>query len=383
MAKKERLYYLDWLRVLAFWLLILFHTWQPFSHFHWLIESNYQTTIADILTIYTHGWRLHLIFFVSGIGTWFAIGSHKKNFFKDRFLRLMIPFIFASLLIVPSQRYYQRLQNGEIFDSFWRFMNLYPSQVLQNDYGFSILLWCKEIGIHLWYLPYLLIMTLVCFPILKKVKQGNFPIKKIKSILDKPYGIFVLAIPLFLIRLLLKPIFPNYTDWADFFTYVWSFLYGFILINNHSELIIILQKNQKKFLVVGLICSLTLIVGSTKEELVATYLNPEFNYYHILISFLNALIAFSWTMFFVSLFSKKMNFKKEFLTEANTSILPIYILHQSIIVCFGYYIIAEKLGAFVEFTIILILTTISCLLLFKIITKIGILRFLFGMKSKK
>jgi len=62
MRKNERLYYFDWLRVLAFWLLIFFHSWQPFNNFHWLIKSNNTSIIADILTVFTHGWRLHLIF---------------------------------------------------------------------------------------------------------------------------------------------------------------------------------------------------------------------------------------------------------------------------------------------------------------------------------
>lgn len=380
MSKNVRFYYYDWLRVLAFWLLILFHSWQPFSNFHWLIKSDYSSIIADILTIFTHGWRLHLIFLVSGIGTWFAIRSHKNLFFKDRFIRLIIPFVFASIFITPSQRFFEALQNNEKFNNYLDFLKNYPSIILENNFDFSFLLWFKEIGIHLWYLPYLLIMTIMMFPLFVKIKNNDFSLNFINKLIERPYGIFILAIPIFICRLLLKPIFPAYTDWADYFTYLWSFIYGFILINDNSYYINILKKNKKRLLYIGLFSSLTLIFGSTNEYLVEAYLKPKFDIYHLFITTLNALVAFSWTMYFVALFSQKMNFKFKILREANASILPIYVLHQSIIVAIGYYVINLKIGGLFEFIIIVIVTVFSCIFIYKFLKQSRVLKLLFGIK---
>lgn len=380
MSKNVRFYYYDWLRVLAFWLLILFHSWQPFSNFHWVIKSDYTSIIADILTIFTHGWRLHLIFLVSGIGTWFAMRSHKNHFFKDRFKRLIIPFVFASILITPSQRFFQALQNNENFNSYLDFLKNYPSKLLENDFDFSLLLWFKEFGIHLWYLPYLLIMTIMMFPLFLKIKKNDISFNFVNNIIQRPYGIFILAIPIFICRLILKPIFPAYTDWADYFTYLWSFIYGFVLINDNSYYINILKMNKKRLLFIGLFSSLTLIIGSINENLVEAYLNPKFDLYHIIITTLNALIALSWTMYFVALFSEKMNFNKKILREANASILPIYVLHQSIIVAVGYYVINLKISGLFEFIVILIVTIFSCILIYKFLKQNKILRLLFGIK---
>ena len=378
MNKNERLYYFDWLRVLAFWLLILFHSWQPFNNFHWIIKSKNTSIVADILTVFTHGWRLHLIFLVSGIGTWFAMKSHSKHFFKDRFTRLIIPFLFASIFITPSQRFFQAIQNNENINDYIDFLYLYPSRIIEKDHTFSFLLWFKEIGIHLWYLPYLLIMTIILFPIFTKIRTNRISFSFVNRIIQMPYGIFVLVIPIFLCRLILKPLFPAYTDWADFFTYIWSFLYGFVLINEIDFYIPILQKNKNKLLAIGLISSLTLIIGSGNENLVNSYLNPTYDIFHLMITTLSAFIAFSWVMYFVALFSDKMNFKSKILREANNSILPIYVLHQSVIVTVGYYVIKLNAGSLLEFVIIFITTALSCGLLYKLIKQSSILKLLFG-----
>ena len=110
MQQKERIYYLDWLRVFAFSILILFHSWQPFTNFQWLLKSDNKTIVADIFTVFFHTWRLHLVFFVSGVGTYLALKSRGKQFFNDRFLRLIVPFVFGAIVIVPCQYYYQMLQ---------------------------------------------------------------------------------------------------------------------------------------------------------------------------------------------------------------------------------------------------------------------------------
>ena len=78
----DRKHYIDWLRVLAFGLLFLFHSWRPFDHFPWHIKNEEQNFIFDLLTMFTHGWRMHLIFLVSGAGTWFAMKSRKGHICK-------------------------------------------------------------------------------------------------------------------------------------------------------------------------------------------------------------------------------------------------------------------------------------------------------------
>jgi len=75
-------------------------------------------------------------------------------------------------------------------------------------------------------------MTILVVPIYLLLAKTHFRFERLKKLILSPWGIFLLLIPMFLIRVGLKPLFPVYTDWADFFSYLCMFLYGFIFIKN-------------------------------------------------------------------------------------------------------------------------------------------------------
>jgi glucan biosynthesis protein C len=380
MLQKERIYYLDWLRICAFGILILFHSWQPFTNFSWLLNSEHKTIVADIFTVFFHTWRLHLIFFVSGVGTWLAIRARGKYFFNDRFLRLIVPFIFGAIVIVPCQYYYQMLQKG-IDISFIDFMINYPKFQINKDIRFDLFLWIIEIGIHLWYLPYLFIMTLITFPLLKRINTKGLSEAFMQKLTKWPKLILLFALPVIITIIILQPIFPEYTSVADFFTYSFSFVYGFIFIKEHARLLPIIKKNTNILLALGILSSLLIIASLLIEPLRNAAFNPEYNIYHVIVSVPIGLSAFSWTLYFVSLFSRKFNFNIKALAELNRSILPVYIVHQSIIVVAGFYIIKYIDNGFLEFLLIVLVTVIGSILAYYFIKTFKAARFLFGLRN--
>lgn len=382
-SKNERKHYIDWLRVLAFGLLFLFHSWRPFDHFPWHIKNEEQNFIFDMLTMFTHGWRMFLIFLVSGAGTWFALRSRKKAFVIDRIKRLIVPFIFGILLIIPPQRFYEWIMFSDFSGNYLDFLIAYPSQQLGANMGSSLLLWFGHLGTHLWFLPFLFVMTLLALPLFKKIQKGQLKFSWLKHIMQSNYGVFILVLPMILVRVVLKPIYPEYTDWADFFVYLFPFLYGFLFMSD-PEFINIIKKKTCLFLVVGLLSSIYfLYTGSQNPENVQEYLHPSFSLYHIQISIVSMLIAYSWILFFLGLFAKHMNFKHSILVPANISILPIYVLHQSLIIVFGYYIVELELGTFTKFISIACTAIPASIVLYKLIQTNTILRFLFGLKIKQ
>ena len=187
----ERKHYIDWLRVLAFGLLFLFHSWRPFDHFPWHIKNEEQNFIFDMLTMFTHGWRMFLIFLVSGAGTWFAMRSRKDAFVKDRIKRLIIPFLFGILLIIPPQRFYEWIMFRDFTGSFLDFLTLYPFQQLDANMGSSLLLWFGHLGTHIWYLPFLFVMTVFALPLLKKIQNKRFDFSGLKNVMKSNYGVFI------------------------------------------------------------------------------------------------------------------------------------------------------------------------------------------------
>ena len=106
-AKPQRRYDIDWLRVLAVLLLFPFHTARIFDTFGtWYVKND---TLSEALTyfiFYVHPWHMPLLFLLAGASTWFALSYRSAGqYTKERFIRLLIPFIFGLLVIVPPQSY--------------------------------------------------------------------------------------------------------------------------------------------------------------------------------------------------------------------------------------------------------------------------------------
>ncbi len=91
----KRLHYIDWLRVLAFLTLILFHCAVPFvEHYTWEINNEDTSPWITRIIWWTHQWRLPLLFFIAGVGVCFSLRRRSVlTFFEERTLRLFGCFI--------------------------------------------------------------------------------------------------------------------------------------------------------------------------------------------------------------------------------------------------------------------------------------------------
>lgn len=381
-AQDSRLYYIDWLRILAFGLLFLFHSWRPFDHYSWNIKNSEQSNIFDLLTFFTHGWRMDLIFLISGVGTWFALNSRKSSFFFDRIRRLIIPFIFGIIFIIPPQKFYEAVSYYGFQGDYFQFIKAWPIYAFSQNFGASVLFWYGHLGAHIYYLPYLFTMTVLVVPVYKIIQNRKFNFEKFENRIVTPWGVFLLLLPLITIRYGLKPIFPGYTDWSDFFSYMCIFIYGFIFIRN-PKFVEIIKQLFWLFLNIGIISNVLLLYYIKQSDAnMQLYLKPEYGFNHLYLSVLSVLISFCWVMFFVGLAAKKLKFNHKFIQPANTAILPIYILHQTLIVVFGFYIIQFNTSILNKYLLIAGTAIPSSVLLYMVLKRFSLLRFLFGLKPK-
>ena len=76
-----------------------------------------------------------------------------------------------------------------------------------------------------------------------------------------------------------------------------------------------------------------------------------------------------------------LNKKTPFMTYANEAVLPFYILHQTVLLCVGFFVVRWDLPAIVKW---LVIAPVSLALIMGIyellVRRINALRFLFGMK---
>src|SRR5262249_14928153 len=99
---------LDWVRIGAFGLLILYHPGMFFVPWVWHIKSTQPIAALEPLMLALNPWRLALLFLVSGVATRFMLRKAATGaLLRSRSSRLMIPLIFGMLVVVPPQAYIQ------------------------------------------------------------------------------------------------------------------------------------------------------------------------------------------------------------------------------------------------------------------------------------
>ena len=261
---------------------------------------------------------------------------------------------------------------GILFD----FLKVYPSSLMNDAPGFS-LRWTGRLAYHAWYLAFLFTMTIISLPVLKLVTKNNLVTRFLTRLSNYKFGVLFFLLLILIADYILRPIFPQYLDWADFAHYSIYFILGYLcmVIPGFTKTINI---NLFYFLILGTMSSLVSLYLFYKFPEIHEFKRITPFYMNI---FFSALAAFSWVMFFFALSQRKLNFNHKYLSRLNIGILPFYILHQTVIVVIGYYVISYELNILSKFLIILCLSLVTTILLYQVIRRVNLLRFVFGMKK--
>lgn len=159
---------LDGLRALATGAVFLFHCAKHFDQDGWHLSNRPTTLPFTAAVVGVSLWLMPLFFLLSGASTRLALGARGiGRLLQDRVLRLLLPFAFGVLVIVPPQVWVERLGAGEFQGSFWAF---YP-RYFEGWYAFGgNFAW---MGLHLWYLLLLFLLTLILAPLLSWLVRGG------------------------------------------------------------------------------------------------------------------------------------------------------------------------------------------------------------------
>ncbi len=379
----DRKYYIDWIRVLAFFLLIFFHCAMPFVIFGWEIKNKETSLGLSRLIWWMHQWRLPLLFFISGAGIYFSLKSRSvMGFAWERVVRLFVPLAFAMLFVIPLQVYFEKLQEGSITGSYASF---YPTVWTFIPYPEGTLNWS-----HMWFVVYLFVFCILLLPVfgLFKIKAMEKIKAKVSNFLSSPFGAFVLVLPLkyYYFTLFLK--YPEQQSLVDdWFLFVFSLtllFYGY-LVGGNTRFWESCEKYRFYFLAIAVVCVSMLFYKywwhmSVPRKNFLPQTQNEMYLYGTLCA------AQIWTIILAACgFAKKhLNFSNKFLQYANHAVYPFYILHQTIIVATGYYVVQWPLPLFIKLIILVLVCFSLLVILYHFIIKRFILtRILYGMKPKE
>ena len=95
-GKTGRLYYLDWLRVLAILVVFFFHCAKIFDYHTTDLFNEVRSPILSAFRDFNFLWLMPLFFSVSGAAVFFSLKPRRVwPFVKARITRLLIPLIFV------------------------------------------------------------------------------------------------------------------------------------------------------------------------------------------------------------------------------------------------------------------------------------------------
>ncbi|WP_296311656.1 acyltransferase family protein [Winogradskyella sp. UBA3174] len=344
----ERRHDIDWLRVIAIGLLLIYHIaiiFQPWAMFIGFIRS--EETLEALWTPMTmlNVWRIPFLFYVSGMGLYFAMRKRNwKQLLLERTKRILLPFAFGIVAITPLHLF--------IFQNYYNMpLGYYPHQG------------------HLWFLGNIFVYVLLLLPIYYYLKtHENGKIKKmLASLMSHPAGPLLISLFFVIEVVLVKPqLFALYAQtWHGFFNGFLAFFFGFIFVYSGQTFWQTVLKWR------WLYASLAIILYCTRFVLFG-FEAP---------GYLMAIESNCWIFAVFGFGYRYLNKPSKALSYLSQAAYPVYIIHMFVLYAGALIILPLDIPILLKFVGIVAFTGLACYLIYEfIIRRIGFLRPLFGLK---
>jgi hypothetical protein len=368
---------LDWVRIGAFGLLILYHVGMFYVPWNWHIKSAQPVTMLEPLMLALNPWRLALLFLVSGVATRFMLRKAAVGtLLRSRSSRLLIPLIFGMLVIVPPQAWIQIVEALGYPDGFVDFY-------LKHYFAFGTQFCPRPCIIlptwnHLWFVAYLWVYTMalglivLLLPgLVDRIERWLAPLLS---------GVLLLIVPSLLFavfRLTLLPHFPSthalFGDWYNHALFAGVFLLGFLLAHAAPFWDAVERRRWIALISAVAFYALWLSLRPLRDGGMPIRLlsGIAYGFYQWL-----CIVA---VLGFARRWLNRDSAARRYLTDA---IFPYYIVHQTAIIVIAHSLRGSGISAGVEAAIIVGGTAATCVATYEIVRHLSWLRPLFGLKSE-
>ncbi|MEO8601090.1 MAG: DUF2147 domain-containing protein [bacterium] len=389
-AQDARRYDIDWLRVFATYLLLLFHVGMvfnpaPFYHVRNADSSFFFLIVCGFIGL----WHMPLFFLLAG---WSACASISMrgtgDFLKERFFRLFVPLVAGCILLMPSIKYLE-LSSG--LDA--NYTGLYVAPALQDGFRqvipsglptaapfdesflefvptfFTTL--SRFTWSQLWFVAYLLIFTILYLPLFARIlRSRDWFSGKVSRL-----WVYAPIVPLAIVQLTMRerwPGLPNLVqDWANFAYYSTYLIAGFLLAR-FPALETAAQGERKRALAIALGATAVLLLA-----VLGVFSSPTLILAH------TAIAGWCFVLALLGWGRKVLSFTTPALAYLTESAFPVYLLHQSAIVIPGYFLVQLPLGLWTKFVVLFTVSSAVTLLAYHLLVRpFAVPRFLCGMKAR-
>ena len=366
-STSERRYDLDWLRVLGVLLLIPFHValifvLDPFTIMY--IRDVVNSPALSVTTGFIHMWHMPMLFMISGSATYFALGFRSAGeYIRERFLRLFVPLIFGILTFVPFTIYIQHSNILSLQEGYIRFFRIDLGQLDGMNGAFT--------PAHLWFILYLFVFSLVGLPVFLwlRSKKGKRVINTFGATLQAPLSLIMLGIPLAFAAAtnILGAMNPLY--------YALIFFYGFVLASDAR-----FQGAIDKWMWVAFAYGMFAAVINVAMP-IERY--AEWTWQWTTLGLIYQMGRWSLTLATLGLGHRFLNRTNDLLRYASEAAMPFYLLHMTLSVLTGYFVIQLNASVIVKYPLIVLVAAGLTLIAYEFVQRWNVSRWLFGMKPIK
>jgi glucan biosynthesis protein C len=399
---------LDLMRAAVVGGLIFFHTARIFDPLDFYVKDQPPNLPLTLFVLFAGLWGMPLLFVVSGLGAWYSLRSRTATaFIRERLARLLVPFLVGLLLVVPPQVYYRLRFERQDPGSYWQFyrdffqvhLGLKFPWVIRPDEPPDLFE-----PAHLWFLYFLLVYSLLLLPALLYLRGGGRQLlERLASFCARPWAIFLLALPVAVIEAALGT--EESGGWNRY-AYIPFLLYGFLLAADprFGEAI---RRHARAALLVGVPAMLVLLgLGLYISDVAGQ--DPALSYdgWSVLWRFVKGIGAWVWIIIIMGAATSVVRrrarqpapavshqprpddpadgtlpLRNRAIRYANQAVLPVYVLHQTVIVVIGFYVVQWEAPALAKYLMISFTALVATLVVYDVgVRRTAVTRVLFGMK---
>ena len=348
---RQRIHYLDWLKVLIVYGIFVYHVALVFVASTWLVSNHERSSLLSVFVAFCFPWGIPAMFLISGADAFFGLRSHSAvNFVWKRVLRLVLPMIVGLILLSPYQRFVTSHNPPPSLDQLPAF---YAGFYRSFHFEWSMQ-WLSKYWLHLWFLGYLFAISVACLPLLVKLRSdgGIRLTSTLVRIANLRGGLFLLALPLCALQLVLRPLFPAYQDWADVATYSYVFMWGAMMFSDRRFEAAI-RRDILLILIAGAVAAIgsgyIFLTAHERLSLTNTLATPV----TLTFSFFWTFEVWSWLLAVLYLGIRWLDFPNRVMAYLEESILPFYVLHHPVVLTVASFVVTWDLGVWPKFFLIL------------------------------
>ena len=394
----DRRHDLDWIRVGAFLLLILYHVGMFYVPWDWHVKSGHEIEALEPIMQLTNPWRLTLLFLVSGAATRFLADGLARDgrdgagrLAGSRTLRLLPPLLFAMFVIVPPQSYYEIVEAvGRLAPQPDAYRNAFTADFWVR-YATASGNWCGPDGgclvtptwNHMWFVAYLLVYSLILAALLA-LSGGR--LRAFGGLIErglKGWGLLIWPIVfLATIRWGLAYRFEIthdlVNDWYNHALSFSAFLFGFLTARSEA-----LRQGFIRLRWPALVLALAAWAAwagyaweyRAEEAMPADALRRAMRIVYAADqwAFIAAILGFG---------AKHLNRGGPVLRYLTVGVFPFYIVHQTAIVVLGHHLAQLRLSLAAEAGILIAATFAACFLAYEVARRSGWFGLLLGVKPQ-